>query len=132
MPPPQDTYIYAFCGVLAVAGGAIVIMCGDSIVNMALGFLGAAMVAQGVMNMLVTDFMTKELDETLKIDEYYMYYVAAIAVILYLLRSFGVCCREGSAPNAAAPVRAAPPPKKGKVAPSRSPPGRGVPGKRMY
>ena len=132
MPPPQDTYIYAFCGVLAVAGGAIVIMCGDSIVNMALGFLGAALVAQGAMNMLVTDFITKELDETLKIDDYYMYYVAAIAVVLYLLRSFGVCFREGSAPSSA-PVRAAPPPKKGstKVSPSRTG-GRGAPGKRMY
>merc|ERR1719502_603840 len=81
---------------------------------MALGVLGALLVAQGSVTILLAEEFLPEAVAFMQLKEYAMYYVFAFAALLYTMRSVAVCCREGcdcgGTPAAAAPARSAKPP----------------------
>lgn len=136
----ESNYINAACAVLGVGGGLIIVYAGNSFINLVLGAAGAVLVAQGAVTVLLTDFITAELNAKLMITQYYAFYVAGLAVILYALRSAGVCFREGDPePRDQGGLRRQMPPSRNgrpggyKVAPANPPGKRGSPGaKRMY
>ena len=104
-------------------------------------------VCPGLMNLLTIDAISPELAATLQIDEFYMFYVVGIIVVIEILRTVGVLARDNTAAsqidanpgqslmNKAARVS----PSKGRAgSPARGSPPRGAPpkgkaaGKRMY
>ena len=124
----SDVATYAVAALAALAGAYTFWTCGKPVLNMALGVLGALLVAQGTVTILLAGALSPEAVAAMQLDAYSTYYVFATAVLLYTLRSVAVCCREGcdcgGTPQPAAavrsPAKAPVPPKRpgGKVAPA--------------
>jgi len=90
------------CGVLAIIGGIIFGRYHDALIDTALGLLGGALVAQGLITMALADVLDAETAAKFKVEEYYLFYVAGIAVVIEVLRAFITGARENATSAAAA------------------------------
>lgn len=84
------------------AGGIIFGRYHDALIDTALGLLGGALVAQGLITMALADVLDAETAAKFKVEEYYLFYVAGIAVVIEVLRAFITGARENATSAAAA------------------------------
>jgi len=90
------------CAAAALIGGLILCRCGLSLVDAVLGLLGSFLVGLSAVNIASLDLIGAELAATMRLQEFYMYYVLGVAALVEILRYTLVCCREERA--AAAPT----------------------------
>ena len=94
------------CAAAALIGGLLLCRCGLALVDAVLGLVGSFLVGLAVVNVASLDLINAELATTLRLQEFYMYYVLGVAALVEILRCTLVCCRE--ARTAAAPPSASP------------------------
>lgn len=85
------------CGILALIGGLLFGRYHDALIDMALGLLGGALMAQGLITIALADLISEERAAQLKVEQYYLYYVAGIALLIECVRSCIVSARERAA-----------------------------------
>ena len=119
LPGPVDMEVYAVCGLISAGLGPVAFFHGEKIIDFVLGVTGAALLAQGTVN-LTGQALPSAIMSALKMDTYYVFYVAGLTVLLVVLRIMLVVAREAAgykaAPVAPAGKTSAPPTKGGRPA----------------
>ena len=105
------------CGVISVGLGLVAFFHGEKIIDFVLGVTGAALLAQGTVN-LTGQALPSAIISALKLDSYYTFYVAGLTVLLVVLRIVLVGAREGAGYKAA-PVAPAGKTKSGRTSPTK-------------
>ena len=82
------------CAFFALLGGLIFGCFHEALLDTALGLLGGALLAQGLITLALADLLSEETVRALGIEAHYMFYVAGIAVPIELLRRCLVTARE--------------------------------------
>ena len=81
---------------LALIGGLIFGRYHDALLDVVLGLAGGALVAQGLITLAAADFLDDATMTKLRVEEFYLYYVGAIAVLIELLRGYMTAKREAA------------------------------------
>ena len=100
----SDDQILIGVGVLAVLGGLAFGAYKDQLIDLTLGLLGAALLAQGTMQVLTMDVLTWEMKKTYLVDELYMAYVVGLIVIIEIFRTVFISVRMGEFGSAASQI----------------------------
>ena len=102
---------------ISVGLGLVAFFHGEKIIDFVLGVTGAALLAQGTVN-LTGQALPSAIISALKLDSYYTFYVAGLTVLLVVLRIVLVGAREGAGYKAA-PVAPAGKTKSGRTSPTK-------------
>ena len=86
---------YAISGVLAILGGLMFGKFKEQLIDLTLGLLGGALMAQGLINFVTMDVLDAETLVKLQVEEFYMAYIAALVLIIEVLRYFLIKVRMG-------------------------------------
>ena len=65
----SDPVAYTVAGLAGIAGGYALATCGKSFINMALGVLGAVLVAQGTVTILLADLLSPETIDYMRLGD---------------------------------------------------------------
>ena len=114
-------------GLAALAGGLLFGYYKEGPLDLCLGLLGAALLAQGFLQILTMDVLSRQVRETLLIDEFYMEYVIGLAILVEVVRYQILGAQDANAQIDRAPmanmlskVKAVEAKVKAKVAPAKS------------
>ena len=100
----EESVILWFVGLAALVGGLFFGAFKDLLIDFTLGLLGCALVAQGTMQILTMDVLTKAQMDKYSVDDLYMVYVVALIVLVELFRVLFISVRMGDFASAASQI----------------------------
>ena len=104
----SDDTVLIGVAALAILGGLLFGAYKDHLIDLTLGLLGAALLAQGLMQVLTMDVLSREQKAQYKVDELYMFYVVGLAALIEALRYLFISVRMGDFASAASQIDATP------------------------
>lgn len=90
-----ETEYYVVAGVFALIGGLLFFKFADALIDGLIGFIGAVLISQGTLNLLLDEVLDAATVSQLSIGEFYMAYMLGLIVLLEVLRFLLVGAREG-------------------------------------